>query len=102
MRVAPTPAISTRNWAQAGKPVTAYDGQAAQLAAYAAAYWGDECLDRELLANIFISTTEPGRIDVIKHPDARDQYEFFRHCAAVWRHLKDYDPRRAAPRPVAP
>ena len=52
-----------------GRPVGAYDNQAMQLAAYAATYWGPENIDRVLAANVFISTTEPGRMEMVKHPD---------------------------------
>lgn len=80
-----------------GKIVTPYDGQGAQLAAYAAAYFGVETLPKCLLANLYISTTEPGRMEVCKHADAGGEYEYFLHCCAVWRKLKGYDPRQAAP-----
>jgi hypothetical protein len=52
-----------------GEEVTAYDNQAMQLAAYGATYWGEENVGRLLAANVFISTTEPGRVVVVKHPD---------------------------------
>jgi len=78
-----------------GEPCQAYDGQAAQLAAYAAAYYGAERLQRVLMANIFISSTEPGRMDVVKHDDPERHYAYFLAAAAVWRYAKDYDPRKA-------
>lgn len=78
---------------QVGKKVTPYDGQAAQLAAYAAAFYGEEHLDRVLIANVYISTTEPGRMDVIKHDKPREHFGFFRTCCAAWRYIKGYDPR---------
>jgi len=77
-----------------GKEVSPYDGQGAQLAAYAAAYFGTDALPRCLLANVYISTTEPGRMDVCKHADPVGEYEFFLHCAAAWRGIKKYDPRQ--------
>lgn len=80
-----------------GEAVTPYDGQGAQLAAYAASYFGRVTLPSCLLANVYISTTEPGRMDVCKHADPVAEYEFFLHCAAVWRKLKGYDPRQTAP-----
>jgi len=46
------------------KAVTPYDGQGMQLAAYAAAHYGAGALPRVLAANVFISTTEPGRMVV--------------------------------------
>lgn len=79
-----------------GEKVTAYDGQALQLAAYAAAEWGEAALDpkRCLNANIFVSTTEPGRFDVVKHANPAADFEAFAHACALWRYLKGYDPRQ--------
>lgn len=79
-----------------GEKVTAYDGQALQLAAYAAAEWGEAALDpkRCLTANIFVSTTEPGRFDVVKHENPARDFEAFAHACALWRYLKGYDPRQ--------
>jgi hypothetical protein len=76
-----------------GDKVKAYDNQGMQLAAYAAAYWGPENLQRVLAANIFISTTEPGRIDVVKHEHLPRDWEAFRTVAELWRYQKGYDPR---------
>jgi hypothetical protein len=77
-----------------GKPVDSYDNQAMQLAAYAATYWGPENIDRVLAANIFISTTEPGRMVVVKHEFLPRDWEAFRWLAALWRYQKGYDPRK--------
>jgi RecB family exonuclease len=76
-----------------GEELQAYDGQAMQLAAYAATYWGEEALDRVLAANVYISTTEPGRMAVVKHADLRKHWEAFKISASLWRYLKDFDPR---------
>ncbi len=73
--------------------VRAYDNQALQLAAYAATYWGEENVDRVLAANVFISTTEPGRMDVVKHESLASDWEAFKLAAALWRYSKGYDPR---------
>lgn len=78
-----------------GEPVLAYDNQALQLAAYAATYWGEENIGRVLAANVFISTTEPGRIAVVKHEALARDWEAFKLVAALWRYLKGYDPRTA-------
>jgi len=77
-----------------GQPVGAYDNQAMQLAAYAATYWGPENIDRVLAANVFISTTEPGRMEMVKHPDMARDWKAFRMVAALWRYSKGYDPRQ--------
>ena len=78
-----------------GERVTPYDGQGMQLAAYAAAFYGVDALPRVLAANVYISTTEPGRMEVCKHEDLPGLYQAFRHACALWRHLKNYDPRSA-------
>jgi len=77
-----------------GEPVVSYDNQAMQLAAYAATYWGAENIDRVLAANIFISTTEPGRMAVVKHEFLPKDWQAFRMVAALWRYQKGYDPRK--------
>ena len=76
-----------------GEKVRAYDNQALQLAAYAATYWGEENIGRVLAANVFISTTEPGRMDVVKHEALARDWEAFKLIAALWRYSKGYDPR---------
>jgi hypothetical protein len=78
-----------------GEVVAAYDNQAMQLAAYAATYWGPENIDRVLAANVFISTTEPGRTEVVKHPNLAADWQAFRLITALWRYQKGYDPRQA-------
>lgn len=80
-----------------GEPVVAYDNQAMQLAAYAATYWGAENIERVLAANVFISTTEPGRMEVVKHESLALDWKAFRMVAALWRYQKGYDPRLANP-----
>jgi hypothetical protein len=77
-----------------GEKVEAYDNQAMQLAAYGATYWGEESLPRLLAANVFISTTEPGRIEVVKHPDVLRDWQAFKLVASLWRYQKGYDPRQ--------
>lgn len=79
-----------------GEPCLPYDGQGAQLAAYAVAHWGEDKLDQVHAANAYISTTEPGRFEVYKHPDLRAEWEFFKACCAIWRKVKGFDPRKGA------
>lgn len=76
-----------------GEKVTAYDNQAQQLAAYAATYWGEDRIGDVLAANVFISTIEPGRMEVVKHTDLAKDWEAFKLIAALWRYQKGYDPR---------
>ena len=77
-----------------GKKVAPYDGQGAQLAAYAWARF-PHCWPLVECVNVYISTTEPGRIEIHRHEDPNAELDYFRHCAAIWRHLKGYDPRAA-------
>jgi len=77
-----------------GKKIEPYDGQAMQLSAYAAAEYGEADLDNVLIANIYISTTEPGRVEVVKHDNVKKHYRAFLNCCGIWRYVKDYDPRQ--------
>jgi hypothetical protein len=67
-----------------------------QLAAYAVARWGEEALESVTAANVFISTTEPGRMEVCKHENLRGEWEAFKAACVLWRRLKGYDPRKGA------
>lgn len=81
-----------------GEKVVAYEDQGMQLAAYAATKWGEAALPRILAANVFISTTEPGRFDVCKF-DPKDLvtlWECFKALCLIWRVFNKYDPRPAA------
>jgi len=84
-----------------GEKVVAYEDQGMQLAAYAASKWGPASLSRVLAANVFISTTEPGRYEVCKHEpaDLLQYWECFKALCTVWRTFNKYDPRhrRAVP-----
>ena len=76
-----------------GQEVEPYDGQSLQLAAYAATYWGEDFVGKVLSANVFVSTTEPGRMDVFKHTDVARDWRAFKWIAALWRYFNGYDPR---------
>jgi hypothetical protein len=78
-----------------GEKAVAYEDQGMQLAAYAATRWGESALPRVLAANVFISTTEPGRMDVCKHEpqDLVTYWECFKALCLVWRVFNGYDPR---------
>jgi hypothetical protein len=77
-----------------GKELKPWPEYSMQLAAYAVAAYGEERLDHVLAANMFISVTEPGRVDVVKHENLREHYEAFKHVCAIWRYQKGYDPRK--------
>ena len=80
-----------------GVKVTSYDFQVHQIAAYGAAYFGEDRMMSEGIygANCYLSSTEPGRFQVISYsPDElRDAWEVFKRVCEVWRSLKNYDPR---------
>ena len=81
-----------------GYPVKAYEGQILQIAAYAAAYWGEGPVRNGEVygVNAYISSTEAGRFERIGYTpeEIRRAYEVFLNLCAVWRWMKDYDPRR--------
>lgn len=78
-------------------PMTPWDGQPTQIAAYHMAHYG-EIRDDDMGINVFISTTEPGRVEHAWYPahQLREEWETFQHLLAVWRALKKYDPRKGA------
>jgi len=78
-----------------GEKVEAYDEHLLQLAAYAATHYGAGQLQHVVAANLFISSTEPGRLEVVKHDKERmvAAYEAFCQMCAIWRFRKGYDPR---------
>lgn len=79
-----------------GEKVEAYDEHLLQLAAYAATHYGAEHLQHIVAANLFISSTEPGRLEVVKHDKEKmvAAYEAFTQMCAIWRFRKGYDPRQ--------
>lgn len=81
---------------KAGEAVRAYDEHVFQLAAYAATHYGEQALPNVLAANAVISTTEPGRMEILKHEPAKlvGAYKAFCSACEVWRFVKAYDPRQ--------
>ena len=79
-----------------GEKVTPYEGQEMQIAAYGAAYWGESKLSSLYGANVYISSTEPGRIEVCYYEleQLMAEWEVFKMACAIWRHSKGYDPRQ--------
>jgi len=81
-----------------GKPVEGWDSQVMQLAAYHQAYWLEGDFDPRLDAayNVYISTNEPGRVDVLERTadELTEGYEAFLHVCGIWRYLNNYDPRQ--------
>ena len=78
-----------------GEKVEAYDEHRLQLAAYAATEYGDAYIGRVRAVNVFVSSTEPGRVEWVHHGDLTPDWGAFRLLCGLWRHLKGYDPRCA-------
>jgi hypothetical protein len=77
-----------------GEPMAPYDGQATQIAAYHQAHYHGRWDDARS-ANIFISTTEPGRVEISWY-DAEQllkEWEVFHSLLTIWRIRNGYDPR---------
>jgi len=66
-----------------------------QLAAYYIAHYQDMFFTDALCMNIYISTTEPGRVDVVKYDGAQllESYKDFLCLTRLWRRQNNYDPR---------
>lgn len=77
-----------------GVKVTPFEFQSTQIAAYAMAAFGtlDDCMG----ANVYISTTEPGRIETVFYDSdkLKQEYSLFLNMIAMWRYIKKYDPRK--------
>lgn len=82
-------------------PCEPYDGQPMQIAAYHVSHYGSipEPGDHAAGCNLYISTTEPGRVEDCWYDAAQvgREWHAFTNVAALWRHLKGYDPRSARP-----
>jgi len=83
-----------------GEPVVSGDTHCMQIAAYHAAYWGAD--DGEPIGvnavgyNVYISTTEIGRVDVVEYSrdELLDGWQAFKSCCTLYRYIKKFDPRK--------
>ena len=81
------------------KKIEVRQGQSMQIAAYHFACWGSK--DKPHFQpnhqgiNLYISTTEIGRVDVVKYDAAElaKQWDGFLACLTLWRLQNNYDPR---------
>ena len=80
---------------KAGQACKPYDTQGMQLAAYAVAHYGEDRLPQVKAYNVYISTTEVGRVEGYEHSSLLPHWEAFKAAAVLWRHIKGYDPRQA-------
>lgn len=76
-----------------GEKVSAYDEHRLQLAAYAATEYGEASLPTVKAFNVFVSSTEPGRVEFVQHGDLSRDWAAFKMLASIWRYSKNYDPR---------
>jgi hypothetical protein len=68
-------------------PKESYIEHRLQLAAYAF------CAQAVVsTVNVYISTTEPGKIAVCVNEDTHADFKAFKHLLAVWQHINDYRP----------
>lgn len=74
-----------------GKPCTPYETQPCQIAAYASTLWPE---DIPIGCNLFISTTEPGRIEATWYTikELEEQFEMFAALCKVWQTMKNFNP----------
>ena len=86
----------------AGKPCTPYDGQPMQIAAYYAAFRpqpGPNYLMPvdAVGVNVFISTTEPGRVEATWYDweQLAKEWKAFHAALTIWKHFNNYDPAAA-------
>lgn len=83
-----------------GEPILPKLGHAAQIAAYHVGHWelGNTPISEDAVGyNIYVSTTEPGRVEIQKYTyeQLRNEWEWFQACLTLWRHKNKYDPRHA-------
>lgn len=78
------------------EPIFPSETHPMQIAAYYAAHFGPDFTDAQCM-NVYISTTEPGRVDVVSYkPEVlTEAYKDFLCLTRLWRSANSYDPRRA-------
>ena len=76
-----------------GYPMDPYEDQSVQCAAYVRAHYGE--VAQKCAFNLFISSTEPGRVEICWYDDLQlaNDFELFQHLCRVWQLKNSYDPR---------
>ncbi len=74
-----------------GIACTPWETEPLQIAAYGVAKFG--CVP-EIGANVYISTTEKGRVEICWHSyeDLAEAWKTFQSCVQIWQYLKSYRP----------
>ena len=75
-----------------GKKIEPLESHRMQLAAYSQAYWQGQ---GNFWANLYISTTEPGRVQLLSYTadDMAASWRAFLCCRDLWIYSTGYDPR---------
>jgi len=75
-----------------GKPASPYDGQSTQIAAYVMAHFGE--IGNHVGFNLFLSTTEPGRVDISWYSpkELAEEWKAFRALNTLWQIRNHYHP----------
>ena len=79
-----------------GEKVRAYETQVMQIAAYHVCHWGPISTDLErppIGCNLYISTTEPGRVEAVWYDAAEleDAWQAFVYASRLWDYFKGYE-----------
>jgi hypothetical protein len=76
-----------------GKEATPFDGQATQIASYVAGHYGD--IDGHVGFNVFVSSTEPGRVEIAWYDteELKREWEIFKALCTIYRVRNNHDPR---------
>ncbi len=74
-----------------GIACTPWETEPLQIAAYGVAKFGHV---PEIGANVYISTTKKGRVEVVWHSyeDLAEAWKTFQSCVQIWQYLKSYRP----------
>jgi len=74
-----------------GIACTPWETEPLQIAAYGVAKFGHV---PEIGANVYISTTEKGRVEICwhSHEDLAEAWKTFQSCVQIWQYLKSYRP----------
>ena len=79
-----------------GKKIDRREEHPLQIAAYAQAYFGLLSGDEPIGCNVYLSTTEPGRMDVCWYSAEELRHEFtkFSHLLSYWQMAREYYPHK--------
>ena len=78
------------------KKLKPYESHPLQIAAYAQAYFGLLSGDEPIGCNVYLSTTEPGRMDICWYSAEELRHEFtkFSHLLSYWQMAREYYPHK--------